>query len=169
MINHWSISIQRKSSCTHVYAGGVCTYIYTCLRRWLSGRESACQYQRDGFSPWVGKIPRRREWQPTLIFLPGKSHGQRSLGVTGCRTRLRTHTCAYTQATLFISVWSDTTCHNQRGLRTQLAHTLSNQKHSRGTFSKAKVAKDHLNEHAINAKLKIKCIHSPILTKLICR
>ena len=29
--------------------------------------------------PWVGKIPWRREWQPTLVFLPRESHGQRSL------------------------------------------------------------------------------------------
>ena len=32
-----------------------------------------------GFSPWVGKIPWRRKWQPTPVFLPGESHGQRSL------------------------------------------------------------------------------------------
>ena len=32
-----------------------------------------------GFSPWVGKIPWRRAWQPTPVFLPGESHGQRSL------------------------------------------------------------------------------------------
>ena len=32
-----------------------------------------------GFYPWVGKIPWRRKWQPTPVFLPGKSHGQRSL------------------------------------------------------------------------------------------
>ena len=32
-----------------------------------------------GFSPWVRKIPWRGKWQPTPIFLPGKSHGQRSL------------------------------------------------------------------------------------------
>ena len=31
------------------------------------------------FHPWVGKIPRRRKWQPTSGFLPGESHGQRSL------------------------------------------------------------------------------------------
>ena len=31
------------------------------------------------FDPWVGKIPWRRKWQPTLEFLPGESHGQRSL------------------------------------------------------------------------------------------
>ena len=28
---------------------------------------------------WVSKVPWRRKWQPTLIFLPGKYHGQRSL------------------------------------------------------------------------------------------
>ena len=31
------------------------------------------------FDPWVGKIPWRRKWQPTPIFLPGKFHGQRGL------------------------------------------------------------------------------------------
>ena len=34
---------------------------------------------RERFNPWVGKIPWRRAWQPTPIFLPGESHGQRSL------------------------------------------------------------------------------------------
>ena len=28
---------------------------------------------------WVGKIPWRRKWQPTPVFLPGKSHGQKNL------------------------------------------------------------------------------------------
>ena len=32
-----------------------------------------------GLDPWVGKIPWSRKWQPTPVFLPGKSHGQRSL------------------------------------------------------------------------------------------
>ena len=35
--------------------------------------------RRPRFDPWVGKIPWRREWLPAAIFLPGKSHGQRSL------------------------------------------------------------------------------------------
>ena len=35
--------------------------------------------KRHGFDPWVGKIPWRRAWQPTPVFLPGESHGQRSL------------------------------------------------------------------------------------------
>ena len=38
--------------------------------------------QNTGFDSWVGKIPWRRKWQPTPVFLPGKYHGQRSLA--GC-------------------------------------------------------------------------------------
>ena len=47
-----------------------------------SGKESACQCRRHrscGFNPWARKIPWRRKCQPTLVFLPGESHGQRSL------------------------------------------------------------------------------------------
>ena len=51
------------------------------LSRWLSGRESTCQSRKcrsPGFDPSAAKIPWRRKWQPTPVFLPGKSHGQRS-------------------------------------------------------------------------------------------
>ena len=34
--------------------------------------------QETRVHPWVRKIPWRREWQPTPVFLPGESHGQRS-------------------------------------------------------------------------------------------
>ena len=47
-----------------------------------SGKEPTCQCRRSKrpkFSPWVGKIPWRRAWKPTPVFLPGKFHGQRSL------------------------------------------------------------------------------------------
>ena len=40
---------------------------------------NAKDIKRCGFQIWVGKIPRRRAWQPTPVFLPGKSHGQISL------------------------------------------------------------------------------------------
>ena len=46
---------------------------------WLRGKESSCRYRRHVFHLWVGKISRRRKWQPTPVFLPLKSHGQRSL------------------------------------------------------------------------------------------
>ena len=55
------------------------------LHMWLSGKESTCQCRRLRFNPWVRKIPWRRKWQPTLIFLPGKSHDHRSLvGYSPC-------------------------------------------------------------------------------------
>ena len=37
----------------------------------LSGIRLQCE--RLGFDPWVGKIPWRRAWQPTPVFLPGES------------------------------------------------------------------------------------------------
>ena len=46
---------------------------------WLSGKEFACQCRRPGLNPWIWKIPWRRKWQLTPVFLPGKFHGQRSL------------------------------------------------------------------------------------------
>ena len=42
------------------------------------GKESA-HNAGDRFNPWVGKILWRRAWQPTSVFLPGESHGQRTL------------------------------------------------------------------------------------------
>ena len=50
--------------------------------RWNSGKEPASQCRRCKrwrFDPCVGKIPWRRKSQPTLVFLPGKAYGQRSL------------------------------------------------------------------------------------------
>jgi len=44
------------------------------------GKESACNVEDHEFNPWVGKVPRRREWQSTPVFLPGEFHGQWSLG-----------------------------------------------------------------------------------------
>ena len=42
------------------------------------GKEPTCQcrrHKRHGFNPRVGKIPWRRNWQPTPVLLPGKFHG----------------------------------------------------------------------------------------------
>ena len=51
-------------------------------------KESACQCRRRRFDPWVEKIPLRRSWQPTPVFLPGESRGQRihaCYSAWGCR------------------------------------------------------------------------------------
>ena len=67
------------------------------LPRWCRGKESACLCKRHGFNPWVRKILQRRKWQPTPVFFPGKSQGQRSLvgtlyGVAKNQTWLSTPT-----------------------------------------------------------------------------
>ena len=46
---------------------------------WLSSKEPACNAGDTYSKPWVKNIPWRRKQQPTPVFLPGKSHGQRSL------------------------------------------------------------------------------------------
>ena len=47
---------------------------------WLSGKESASQAGDTGSIPGLkGRSPGRNKWQPTLVFLPGKSYGQNSL------------------------------------------------------------------------------------------
>ena len=59
--------------------------IFQGLPSWRSGKESACQcrrHRRLEFDSWVGKSPWSRKWQPTLVFLPEKFCGQRSL--VGC-------------------------------------------------------------------------------------
>ena len=74
-------------------AANVLLKVLSCLRpvglSWrLSGKEHACNAGDIEFDPWVAKIPWRRQRQPTPGFLPGESHGQRSLASSspwGCR------------------------------------------------------------------------------------
>ena len=59
-------------------------YKYTTFFIWASQlalvvKNPPCQFRRQKFDPWVGKIPWRRAWQLTPVFWPGESHGQRSL------------------------------------------------------------------------------------------
>ena len=54
-------------------------FIIYCLPWGLNGKEDTWQCRRHRFDPWVRKTPWRKKWQPTPVFLPGKSHGQRSL------------------------------------------------------------------------------------------
>ena len=49
------------------------------LPLWLRGKESAYSEGDTGLIPGSGKVPWRRAWQLTLVFLPEGSHGQRSL------------------------------------------------------------------------------------------
>ena len=66
-----SIIVKQNSSSQWIVIWG--------LPRWLSGKEFTWRCWRQRFDPRVGKIPSRRKWQPNPVFLPRKSHGQRSL------------------------------------------------------------------------------------------
>ena len=66
----WSVNLSLANTTPSNRASLVAQQESICLQ---------CRRLRLGFSPWVGKIPWRRKWQPTPVFLPGKSHGQRSL------------------------------------------------------------------------------------------
>ena len=80
--NTWEVQI---SSYRYLYLSIYLSIIYLCfiymcgLPECFSGKEFTCQCRRCGFGPWVGKISWRRKWQPTPVFLPGKSPKQRSL------------------------------------------------------------------------------------------
>ena len=67
-----------------------------------SGKEPSCQCRRHKiceFDPWVGKIPWRRKWQPTPVFLPEEFHGQRSLaGYSPQTTRLSTESVHFSDS-----------------------------------------------------------------------
>ena len=45
----------------------------------VKNRLQCRRHRKHGFSSWFGKIPWRRKWQPTPVFLPAESHGQGSL------------------------------------------------------------------------------------------
>ena len=74
--------------------------------------------QKQGFNPWVGKVPWKSKWQPTPVFLPGKSCGQKSLPGYSPQTckelHMAEHACTgrrqvWTQPqrvdSAFVSVW----------------------------------------------------------------
>ena len=76
-----------KTTETHVYDNHKWRMWYkiTCILRFMKASlvaqmvKNLLQCGRPRLDPWVRKIPWRREWQPTPVFLPGESHGQRSL------------------------------------------------------------------------------------------
>ena len=81
----------KESSLIVVTVTRVCTFIKTCMLKMgafsiggngTSGKKPACEcrrHKRLRFDPWVMKIPWRRAWQPTPVFLSREPHGQRSL------------------------------------------------------------------------------------------
>ena len=113
-----------------------------------------------GFDPWVGKIPWRRKWQSIPVFLPAKSHGQRSLAGhkkldtterLGCTcATVCSHVCTYTHihtcTHTYICIYKHIHVHTDRRVRVCIyiytcmhihmrAHTLSSGQSSQEAFS----------------------------------
>ena len=64
------------SACSLLYHN---PYLSGGLPSGTSGKELTCQCRRREFDLWVRKMPWRRAWQSTPVFLSGECHGQRSL------------------------------------------------------------------------------------------
>ena len=76
------------------------------------GKSICLQCWRPRFDPWVGKIPWRRKWQPTPVFLPGKSHGRRSLVGYSLWGHKKSDTTEWLSLSLWqpLTVWMTTNC-----------------------------------------------------------
>ena len=80
------------------------------LSRWLSGKRICHlrqELQETLVGSWVRKIPQRRKWQPTPVFLPGESHGWRSLAgysPWGCKESHMTQHAYMHHQNIFISI-----------------------------------------------------------------
>ena len=69
-----------------------CTYVWDAVivHRMFNGRQFTCQCRRCGFSSSARKIPWRRKWQLSPVFLLGKSHGQQAGGLRSVGSQSRT-------------------------------------------------------------------------------
>ena len=81
-----NVLIKKYSQLVNIFVAVMYFWTLLCNKQGfpgdISGKGPTCQckrHKRGRFDPWVGKIPWRTAWQPTLIFLPGESHRQGSL------------------------------------------------------------------------------------------
>jgi hypothetical protein len=79
--------------------------VKTTATKTKQNKNKSASQCRCGFDAWIGKILQRREWQPTLVFMPGKFHGQRSLAdynPGGCKeSEMTGHPCTHRIGALY--------------------------------------------------------------------
>ena len=120
------------------------------------GKESTCQCQRHKrckFDPWVERLPWRKTWQPTAVFLSGKFQGQRSLAgysPWGCKSQTR------------LSNWTAKTLTNTTCTHTHTyTHTHTHPTHGCNWWSVGKLTTEILrrwNESSRSESIGIKIV-----------
>ena len=89
---------KAKTKTLHVFISKYCNLSWAAqVAQWLKREKKKNQPANAEDVGQVRKITWRRKWQPTPVFLPGKSHGQRSLegcSPWGCKVSMTEHTCS---------------------------------------------------------------------------
>ena len=108
---------------------------------WLSDKESTCQCRKLRLDPWVRKIPWKRKWQPTPVFLPGKSYGKRSLvsySPWGCK-RVKHNLMTTTTSSFLFHCYLLLHCFNRSQFTWQFSNWWTWRLHSDFYYSNAAV------------------------------
>ena len=96
----FNLSMLEYCTCVHLFISLRFYHFYHGIPRWLSGRESACQCRRYRFSPWVNKIPWRRNSNPLQYYYWENPKDRETWwatvhGVTKSQTQLSTQECIF--------------------------------------------------------------------------
>ena len=76
LVLHLLCAAEKVSSSRIFFGNTFCSFRDSLVAQMVKRLPAMRETQ---FDPWIRKIPWRRKWQPTPVFLPGKTHGQRSL------------------------------------------------------------------------------------------
>ena len=94
---------ERKNFCSHYFMIFLSTLRASLVAQLIKNPPAM---QETGFNPWFGKIPWRRKWQPTPVFLPGEPHGQILVGCSrGVETSLTRQRLSTAQHRLECGGW----------------------------------------------------------------
>ena len=121
-INRNSYCLTHSSHTLHLHTL-VCSHSHIGLPWWLRQSRICLQCRRPRFNPWVRKVPWRRKWQPTPVFLSGEFHRQRSLAGYSQWNCKELDTSE--QLTLFTSLFFIRVSHNHRLQNITYTHTLA--------------------------------------------
>ena len=108
------------------------------LPRWFTCQRR--RWKRHMFDPWVRKIPWRRAWQPTPVFMPGESHGQRSLLGYSPWGHKESDTTEWLSTSMKGLLMSDQEGTPENICLIQGFSSLATQSHSLGTFQNMSLA-----------------------------